>query len=143
MNFGLLLMKINAREFLTPGHFYATNNCQGQIPWQCYVYFLFQLLSGKHLICLEIFINGLVHDFLWKCPVIVRIGFQPVAGELLVKGWLSMSWLIAICRPESGAVRCEHLITKHNISILIQTKLKLGICNNNTLAQCIFCTLFI
>ena len=54
-----------------------------------------------------------------------------------------MSWLIAICRPETGAVRCKHLITDNDISILIQTKLKLGICNNDALAQCVVCTLLI
>ena len=78
------------------------------MPWQYYVYCLFQFLSCKHLICLEIFVDCLVHDFLWKSPVVVRVCFQPVTGKLLVKGWLAMTWLISICRPESGAVRCKH-----------------------------------
>ena len=33
-------------------------NGQGQTPWQYYVYYLFQLLPCKHLICLEL---SLIH----------------------------------------------------------------------------------
>ena len=62
-----------------------------------------------------------------------RICLEPVAGKLLVEGWLSMTRLISLSRPESGAVRRQHLITENDIAILVQTKLKLGICNDDTL----------
>ena len=37
-----------------------------------------------------------------------RMGSKPVAGELFVEGRLTVAWLIAFCRPETGTVRCEH-----------------------------------
>src|SRR5699024_7547670 len=63
--------------------------------------------------------------------------------ELLVKGRLSMSRLITVSRPETGAVRREHLITDHNVSVLIQTKFKFGVCNNDAAGQSVICALFI
>ena len=105
--------------------------------------FLYQLFACQHLVCLKILLDGLIHDILWQCPVVIWIGLQPVTGKLLVKGWLTMTWFVSFCRPESGTVRCQHLITDHHIAILIQPEFKLGICNDDTLAQCIFCTLLI
>ena len=106
-------------------------------------FFLCELLSGKHLIALKIFLNGLVHDLLGQCPVVVRIGLQPVAGKLLVKGRLTVTRLITVCRPETGAVRSQHLIADGDVSILIQTKLKFGIGNDDTFAQCVLGAFFI
>ena len=57
--------------------------------------FLCELLTGEHLIALQVFLNGLVHDLLRQGPVVVRVGFQPVAGELFVKGGLAVARLIA------------------------------------------------
>ena len=54
-----------------------------------------------------------------------------------------MSGFISFRRPEAGTVRCQHLVADHHITILVQTEFKLGIRNNNTLAQGIFRTLFI
>ena len=93
---------------------------------------LCQLFAGQHLIALKIFFNGLVHNLLRECPVIARMSGQPIACKLLVEGRLGMSCLVALCRPETGAVRCQHLITKNDVAILIQTELKLGICDNDT-----------
>ena len=97
-------------------------------------YVLLQIFSSKHLIALEIFINCLLNNIFWQCPVISRMRGQPVTGKLLVKGWLGMTGLIAVCRPETGAVRGKHFITKDNIPIFIQTELKLGISNDDTFA---------
>ena len=102
-----------------------------------------KLFTGQHLVTLQIFVDGLVHDFLWQCPVVIRVCFQPVTGKLFVERRLAVSCFVAICRPETGAVRCEHLITDHHVSFFIQTKFKFGICNNDTFAQCVFCTFFI
>ena len=54
-----------------------------------------------------------------------------------------MSRLIALCRPETGAVRCEHLVAKHDVSIFIQSKFKFCVRNDNAASKCIFRTLFI
>ena len=51
--------------------------------------------ASQHLVALQIFINGLLNDLFWQCPVISRMGSQPVAGKLLVKGWLGMTWFVA------------------------------------------------
>ena len=68
---------------------------------------------------------------------------QPIACKLLVEGRLGMSCLVALCRPETGAVRSQHLITKNDVAILIQTELKLGICDNDTFFQCVLRTFFV
>ena len=70
---------------------------------------------GDHLICFQIFRDGLIDDLLRKCPVVARMGSEPVAGELFVEGRLTVARLIAFCRPEAGAVRCEHLVADHEI----------------------------
>ena len=72
-----------------------------------------------------------------------RICGQPVTCKLLVEGWLSMSWFITVCRPETGAVRCQHFITDYHISVFIQTELEFGVSNDDTFAQCVFCTFLI
>ena len=54
-----------------------------------------------------------------------------------------MSWFVTVCRPETGAVRCQHFITDYHISIFIQTELEFGVSNDDTFAQCVFCTFFI
>ena len=104
---------------------------------------LCQLFAGQHLIALKIFFNGLVHNLLRECPVIARMSGQPIACKLLVEGRLGMSCLVALCRPETGAVRSQHLITKNDVAILIQTELKLGICDNDTFFQCVLRTFFV
>ena len=67
---------------------------------------------------------------------------QSRANCLSKEGWPCPGF-VAICRPETGAVRCEHLITDHHVSFFIQTEFEFGICNDDTFAQCVFCTFFI
>ena len=102
-----------------------------------------KLFTGQHLVTLQIFVDGLVHDFLWQCPVVIRVCFQPVTGKLFVERRLTMSCFISFCRPEPGTVRCKHLITDHHVSFCIQSKLELGICDDDSFTQCILCTFFI
>ena len=104
---------------------------------------LCQLFSCEHFVCLEIFFNSLVYDFLRKRPVVVRICLQPVAGKLFVEGWLAMARLISFCRPETGAVRCEHLVAQNDIAVFVQTEFELGICDNDTAAQGIIRAFFV
>ena len=52
---------------------------------------------------------------------------------LLVEGRLVVAGLVAFYRPEAGAVGSEHLISDHDISILIKSELKLGISYDDTL----------
>ena len=62
---------------------------------------LLKLLACQHLIALEIFIDRLLNDIVRQSPVVVRVSLQPVAGELFVKGRLSVSRLVSVCRPEA------------------------------------------
>jgi len=112
-------------------------------PCLFYEILFIQIFSCQHLICLKVFLNRLIYNFLWKCPVVVWICFQPVTGKLFVKRWLSMSGFITISRPETGTVRSEHLISNYHISIFIKSELKFCICNNDTFAQSIFGTFLI
>ena len=96
---------------------------------------LLQLLPCQHLIALQIFIDRLLNDIIRQCPVVVRICLQPVAGELLVKGRLSVSRLVSVCRPEAGAVRCEHLVAENDVSVFIEAELELCICDDDAAAQ--------
>ena len=102
-----------------------------------------QILACQHLVSLKVFVNGLLHDVLRQLPAFFRVGFQPVTGELFVKGRLAMSGLIAVYRPETGAVGSQHFISQYHIAVLIQTELELGICNNDSFGQCVIRTLFI
>ena len=54
-----------------------------------------------------------------------------------------MSGFIAFRRPETGAVGCQHFIADHHVAILVQTELKLGIRNDDPLAQRVLCTFFV
>ena len=112
-------------------------------PCLFYEILFIQIFSCQHLICLKVFLNRLIYNFLWKCPVVVRICFQPVTCLLVFYGWLAMSRFISFSRPETGAVRCEHLITDHHVSIFIQTKFKFGICDDDSLAKCVYRTYLI
>ena len=47
------------------------------------------------------------------------------------RGRLGMSCLVALCRPETGAVRSQHLVADYDISVFIETKLKFCVCNDN------------
>ena len=71
------------------------------------------------------------------------VGFQPVTGKLFVEGWLTVSWFVAFCRPEAGAVRSEHFITKNNVAFLVKTKFKFCIGNDNAAAEGIFSTFIV
>ena len=65
------------------------------------IFYLLKFLSRQHLIALNIFIDLLLNHITRECPVVVRVCLQPVAGELLVKGRLSVSRLVSVCRPEA------------------------------------------
>ena len=71
------------------------------------------------------------------------MGSEPVAGELFVEGRLTMTRLVAFCRPEAGAVRCEHLVADHEIALVIETELEFCISNDDASGECIFCTFLI
>ena len=104
---------------------------------------LLQFFSCQHLISLQVFVNRLLHDIIRQRPVVIRILFEPVAGELFVKGRLAVSRLISVSRPETGAVRCEHLVAQNDIAVFVQTEFELGICDNDTAAQGIIRAFFV
>ena len=69
--------------------------------------------------------------------------FSQSRGELFVKGGLAVARLIAVCRPETGAVRSQHLIAQGDVSVLIQAKLKFGVCDDDAFAQSVLGAFFI
>ena len=71
------------------------------------------------------------------------MGSEPVAGELLVEGRLTVTWLIAFCRPETGTVRCEHLVTDHEVALLVKTEFEFCIGNDDSLCEGVLSTFFI
>ena len=71
------------------------------------------------------------------------MGGEPVSGKLFVKGGLSVTGLVLISRPETGTVRCEHFITDHNSSLFVQTEFKLGVSNDDALAEGVICAFFV
>ena len=46
-----------------------------------------------------------------------------------------MAGLIALQRPEAAGIGGEHLIAQHHVAVLIQTKLELGVSNDDAAAQ--------
>ena len=103
--------------------------------------FLFQFFSGEHFVALQVFVDGLLYNVLRQGPVVAWMGGEPVTGELLVEGWLAVANLVAFYRPETGAVRGQHLITDNDIAVLIETKLKFGVGNDDSMAVSIVCAL--
>ena len=93
-----------------------------------------KLFACQHLVSLEIFADRLLHDILRQRPVIVRIVLQPVSCELLVKGRLAVSRLISVGRPETGAVRRQHLVADHDIAVLVEAELEFGVGDDNPFA---------
>ena len=54
-----------------------------------------------------------------------------------------MARLVALQRPEAGGIRGEHFVAQHHVAVLIQTKLKLGVGNDDAAGERIFSTLLI
>ena len=98
---------------------------------------LFQLLTSQHFITLEIFLNGFLNNIFRQSPVISRICLEPVACKLLVEGRLAVTNFVAFYRPETGTVRSQHLVADDDVAVFVQTKLKLGICNDDAVAVCV------
>ena len=82
---------------------------------------LSKFFTCDHLVALKIFVNCFLDNIIRKVPVIIRVRSQPVTCKLFY-------------RPETGAVRCQHLITDNHITIFIKTKFEFGICDNDTTA---------
>ena len=95
---------------------------------------LSKFFTCDHLVALKIFVNCFLNNIIRKVPVIIRVRSQPVTCKLFVERRLSVSRFITFYRPETGAVRCQHLITDNHITIFIKTKFEFGICDNDTTA---------
>ena len=54
-----------------------------------------------------------------------------------------MSRLIPVGRPEAGAVRRQHLVADDQFSILVQTELELGVCDDDSAGKGIIRAFFI
>lgn len=99
--------------------------------------------AGEQLVSFQILGNGLVDHVLRQIVVAVGVGLEPVANELLIEGRLAVARLVAFQRPEAGGIRGEHLVAQHHVAVLIQTKLKLGVGNDDAAGERIFSTLLI
>ena len=95
---------------------------------------LSKFFTCDHLVALKIFVNCFLDNIIRKVPVIIRVRSQLVTCKLFVERRLSVSRFITFYRPETGAVRCQHLITDNHITIFIKTKFEFGICDNDTTA---------
>ena len=69
-----------------------------------------EVLARDHLVSFDVLGNRLVDDVLRQLVVAVRVGLEPVADELLVVRRLRLAGLVALERPEAGAVRRQDLI---------------------------------
>lgn len=101
------------------------------------------VFAGEQLVGLQILGNGLVNHVLRQVVVAVGVGLEPVAHELLIEGRLAVARLVAFQRPEAGGIRGEHFVAQHHVAVLIQTKLKLGVGNDDAAGERIFSTLLI
>ena len=95
---------------------------------------LSKFFTCDHLVALKIFVDCFLNYVIRKSPVVIRVRSQPVTCKLFVERRLSVSRFITFYRPETGAVRCQHLITDNHITIFIKTKFEFCICNNDTAA---------
>ena len=77
-------------------------------PFFCCLFIEF--FACQHFIGFFVFFNRLVDDVLRQEEIAVRVGFEPVADELLVIGRLGLAGLVAFEGPEAGAVRREHFV---------------------------------
>jgi hypothetical protein len=117
------------------------------------VYHLLPLLSGQHLVCLDVLGTSLVNDLSGHLNTLNTLDTglgQPVAQELLVVAVLATTDLVGGLQPEAGGVykilarvltafkgmlrtRCKHLIDEDNLPLLVQSELELGVGNDNSL----------
>ena len=54
-----------------------------------------------------------------------------------------MTRLVALQRPEAGGIRGEHLIAQHHVAVLIQTKLELGVGDDDATGQGVLSALLV
>ena len=54
-----------------------------------------------------------------------------------------MARLVALQRPEAGGIRGEHLVAQHHVAILVQTKLELGVGNDDAAGQGVLSALLV
>ncbi len=80
-----------------------------------------------------------------RCPPAASSLFQGSAshGRTVCQRKAAMSGLVAVYRPETGAVGSQYFIPQYHVAVLIQSELQLGICDNDSFGQCIIRTFFI
>ena len=80
---------------------------------------------------LSIFLHGSFNNFWWQewagCLFVPVQCFQVVTYKLFVKtGWAGTGFP-AVLWPETGRIRCQDFIHQVQLAIVVETKLKLGI----------------
>ena len=99
--------------------------------------------ARKQLVCFIVLFDGLVDDFLRKRPVVIFCSEQPVTDELFVIGRLGLARLVLVCRPESGAVRCQDFVSEDHVAVLVETELELRVGDYDPFSKRIVCALFV
>src|SRR5690606_14772217 len=64
--------------------------------------------------------------------------FEPVAHELLVVRRRADAFGVTFCRPESRGIRREHLVHEVQLTVFVETKLELGVGDDDALAARVF-----
>ena len=101
------------------------------------------LLTCHQFICFDVFADCFVDNILRQLVACIRVSAQPIADNLFVIGGLALANFVAFQRPEAGAVRGNHFVTQYNLAVLVKTKFKFGIGNDDAALQSISSTFFV
>ncbi|PHH50430.1 hypothetical protein CFIMG_004502RA [Ceratocystis fimbriata CBS 114723] len=87
---------------------------------------------------------GRLDNILWQLDTFFALHailHQIIAYKLLVEAVLVTSNLILVGWPKAGRIRCQNLVSQHDlICFLIQSKLKLGVGNDDAALKRILCS---
>ena len=100
-------------------------------------------MTCQQFICFDVFADGFVDNILRQLVACIRVSAQPIADKLFVIGGLALANFVAFQRPEAGAVRGNHFVTQYNLAVLVQTKFKFGVGNDDAALQSISSTFFV
>ena len=96
-----------------------------------------EVLARDHLVSFDVLGNRLVDDVLRQLVVAIRVDLEPVTDELLVVRRLRLAGLVALERPEAGAVRRQDLIAEDDVAVLIEAELELRVGDDDAARECV------
>lgn len=88
-------------------------------------------MLGQPSVGFDILGAGCRNDFrrkhwTWRLTIETN-AIQPVANKLLVEARLVLPRLVDVGGPEPRGIGCEHLVDEHEVAILVETPLELGV----------------